>query len=209
MHSFPKKTACRSYVQPWLVTIGGGWWRLVVVGGGWWLVIDGWWQLAVVGSWRLVAAGGWRRLAVVGGCRRLAVGGGWWLPVGGPLGRSLRAPVPLVHPPLMSGRSHPWGGGGRSPSDGPPYPQFECNPKKIAWSFLCCSGPVTVPPPPGGGGIAKGGGGSERRPQMGFCKGISTTPMKVNAAATTWSTGGLTQWVGATHKINNAVRTET
>ena len=27
------KTACSSYVQPWLVAVGG-WWRLVV--GGWW-----------------------------------------------------------------------------------------------------------------------------------------------------------------------------
>ena len=58
---FPKKTACSSYVQPWLVAVGGwrlaaiggwqlatgGWWRLVVVGGGWWLVIAVWWWLAV------------------------------------------------------------------------------------------------------------------------------------------------------------------
>ena len=103
VHSFPKKTACSSYVQPWLVAVGswrlvavggwrlatGGWWRLVVVGGGWWLVIGGWWRLAVAGSWRLVAAGGWWRL-VVGVWWRLVVGG-WWLAVGGPLGRSLRA----------------------------------------------------------------------------------------------------------------------
>ena len=32
--SFVKRTACSSYVQPWLVAIGG-WRRLVVVGGGW------------------------------------------------------------------------------------------------------------------------------------------------------------------------------
>ena len=98
---FPKKTACSSYVQRWLVAIGGwrlvtggwwrlvgiggwrlatgGWWQLVVVGGGWWLVIGGWWRSAVVGAWRLVAAGGWRLVAV----------GGWWLAVSGPLGRSL------------------------------------------------------------------------------------------------------------------------
>ena len=82
---FCKKTACSSYVQPWLVAIGdwrlavgGDWrlavgdWRLVVVGGGWWLVIGGWWRLAVVGGWWLVAAGG------------------WWLAVGGPLAWSSR-----------------------------------------------------------------------------------------------------------------------
>ena len=81
---FCKKTACSSYIQPWLVAIGGWqlatgvWWRLVVVGGGWWLVIGGSWRLAVVGGWRLVAAGSWQRLAV-GGWRRLVVGGGWSL----------------------------------------------------------------------------------------------------------------------------------
>ena len=75
---FCKKTACSSYVQPWLVAVGG--WRLVAIAG---------WRLAV-GGWRLVAAGGWRRLAV-GGWWRFAVGGGWWLAVGGPLGRSFRA----------------------------------------------------------------------------------------------------------------------
>ena len=60
---FCKKTACSSYVQPWLVAIGGwrlvaigGWlavgdWRLVAVGAGWWWVIGGWWRLAVVGGW--------------------------------------------------------------------------------------------------------------------------------------------------------------
>ena len=90
---FCKKTACSSYVQPWLVAIGGlrlvaigswrlatgGWWRLVVVGGGWWLVIGGWWRLAVVGGWR------WSPLAVGGGWRLVAVGG-WRLvvPWGGP-----------------------------------------------------------------------------------------------------------------------------
>ena len=48
--NFVKKTACSSYVQPWLVAIGGwrlatgGWWRLVVVGGGWW-------WLVAVGDW--------------------------------------------------------------------------------------------------------------------------------------------------------------
>ena len=36
---FCKKTARSSYVQPWLVAIGG-WWRLAV-GGGWWLVAIG------------------------------------------------------------------------------------------------------------------------------------------------------------------------
>ena len=62
---------CSSYVQPWLVVIGGrrlvvGNWRLVAVGGGW--------QRLVVGDWWLVAVGsGWRS----------AVGGGWWLAVGG------------------------------------------------------------------------------------------------------------------------------
>ena len=70
--SFCKKTACSSYVQPWLVAIGGwrlatgGWWRLVVVDGGWWLVIGGWWRLAVVAGWRLAVGCRWR-LAAVGG----------------------------------------------------------------------------------------------------------------------------------------------
>ena len=82
---FCTNTVCSSYVQPWLVAIGGwrlatgGWWRLVVVGGGWWLVNGGWWRLAVVGHWRLVAARGWRLVAA----------GGWWLVV--PWGGSLRA----------------------------------------------------------------------------------------------------------------------
>ena len=31
-----KKTACSSYVEPWLVAIGG--WRLAV-GGDWWLAV--------------------------------------------------------------------------------------------------------------------------------------------------------------------------
>ena len=54
VHSFPKKTACSSYVQPWLVAVGGwqlatgGWWWLVVVGGGWRrLVVGGGWPLVV------------------------------------------------------------------------------------------------------------------------------------------------------------------
>ena len=45
---FSKTTACSSFVQPWLVAIGG--WRLVGVAGC---------RLAV---------GGWRRLAAVGSC---------------------------------------------------------------------------------------------------------------------------------------------
>ena len=36
-----KKTACSSYVQPWLNAICG--WRLVAIGG--------WWQLVAVGGW--------------------------------------------------------------------------------------------------------------------------------------------------------------
>ena len=75
---FSKMTACSSYVQPWLVAIGG--WRLVEI-AGWELVIGGSWRLAAVDGWWLVAVGGWRRLAV---------GGSWRLAVGGPLGRSLR-----------------------------------------------------------------------------------------------------------------------
>ena len=77
---FCKKTACSSYVQPWLVAIGG--WRMVAVGGCWW-VIGGWWRLAVVGGWRLVGAGGWWRLAVGGGWRLVAVGGWLWVVSGG------------------------------------------------------------------------------------------------------------------------------
>ena len=91
---FSKTTACSSYVQPWLVEIGGwrlveiagwqlavgGWRRLAAVGGSWQLVMGGWWRLAAVDGWWLVAVGGWRRLAV---------GGSWRLAVGGPLGRSL------------------------------------------------------------------------------------------------------------------------
>ena len=77
---FSKTTACSSYVQPWLVAIGGsrlveiagwrlavgGWRRLAAVGGSWQLVMGGWWRLAVVDGWRLVAVGvgGWRQLAV-------------------------------------------------------------------------------------------------------------------------------------------------
>ena len=88
---FSKTTACSSYVQPWLVAIGGwrlveiagwrlavgGWWQLAAVGGSWQLVMGGWWRLAPVDGWRLVAVGGWRRLAV---------GGSWRFAVGGPLG---------------------------------------------------------------------------------------------------------------------------
>ena len=52
---FPKKTACSSYAQPWLVVIGG--WRLVVF-GSWRLATGGWWRLVVVGGgWRLVVGG--------------------------------------------------------------------------------------------------------------------------------------------------------
>ena len=97
---FSKTTACSSYVQPWLVAIGGwrlveiagwrlavgGWW-LAVVGGSWQLVMGGWWRLAAVDSWRLVAVGVWR-LVAVGGWWQLAVSGWWSLGVvlkGGPL----------------------------------------------------------------------------------------------------------------------------
>ena len=67
---FCKKTACSSYIQPWLVAIGG--WRLVATGD---------WRLAV-GDWRLVVVdGGWRRL-VVDDWWLVAVGSGWWLAVG-------------------------------------------------------------------------------------------------------------------------------
>ena len=100
---FSKTTACSSYVQPWLVAIGGwrlveiagwrlavgGWRRLAAVGGSWQLVMGGWWRLAAVDSWQLVAVGGWRRLVAVGGWRLAAVGGSWRLAVGGPLRRSL------------------------------------------------------------------------------------------------------------------------
>ena len=77
---FSKTTACSSYVQPWLVAIGG--WRLVEIAG---------WRLAAVGGgWRQLAVGdGW--LVAVDSGWRLAVAGGWRLAVGGPLGRSLRA----------------------------------------------------------------------------------------------------------------------
>ena len=60
---FCKKPACSSYIQPWLVAIGG-WWRLAV---------GAWWRLAL-GGWRLAVGGGWWWLAAVGG---------WWLVVGG------------------------------------------------------------------------------------------------------------------------------
>ena len=85
-HGFSKTTACSSYVQPWLVAIGGwrlveiagggwrlavgGWQRLAAVGGSWQLVMGGWWRLAAVDGWRLVAVGGWR-LVAVGGWRSL------------------------------------------------------------------------------------------------------------------------------------------
>ena len=88
---FSKMTACSSYVQPWLVAIGG--WRLVEI-AGWRLAVGGWRRLAAVDGRRLVVVGGCgSRLAVVavGGWWRLAVGGSWRLAVGGPLGRSLRA----------------------------------------------------------------------------------------------------------------------
>ena len=69
---FSKMTACSSYVQPWLVAIGGwrlvdiaGWW-LAAVGGNWQLVMGGWWRLAAVDSWRL-AVGGWRLVVPWGG----------------------------------------------------------------------------------------------------------------------------------------------
>ena len=74
IHSFPKKTACSSYVQPWLVAVGG--WRLVAVGG---------WRLVAVGGWRLVAVGGWQSAnwrLVVGDWWLVAVGSGWRLAVG-------------------------------------------------------------------------------------------------------------------------------
>ena len=45
---FSKTTACSSYVQPWLVAIGG--WRLVEI-AGWRLAVGGWWRLAAVGNW--------------------------------------------------------------------------------------------------------------------------------------------------------------
>ena len=68
---FSKTTACSSYVQPWLVAIGG--WRLVEI-AGWRLAISGWrWLAAVGGSWQLVM-GGWWRLAAVDGWRLVAVG---------------------------------------------------------------------------------------------------------------------------------------
>ena len=76
---FCKKTARSSYVQPWLMAIGGrrlavggSWWQLVAVGGRWlvigrhWRLVVGGWRLAVGGSWRLVEVGGWR-LVVSGG----------------------------------------------------------------------------------------------------------------------------------------------
>ena len=77
---FSKTTACSSYVQPWLVAIGG--WRLVEI-AGWRLAVGGWrrlaavggsWQLVMGGWWRLAAVDGWR-LAAVGSCRLVAVGG--------------------------------------------------------------------------------------------------------------------------------------
>ena len=45
---FSKTTVCSSYVQPWLVAIGG--WRLVEI-AGWRLAVGGWRRLAAVGSW--------------------------------------------------------------------------------------------------------------------------------------------------------------
>ena len=79
---FFQTTACSSYVQPWLVAIGGwqlveiagwrlavgGWRRLAAVGGSLHLVMACWWRLEAVHGWRLIAVDGWRRLSV----------GGWW-----------------------------------------------------------------------------------------------------------------------------------
>ena len=63
IHSFPKKTACSSYVQPWLAVVGSGWRlavgrrsrlaavgvrRFIAVGGLWRLVVGGWWSLGAV-----------------------------------------------------------------------------------------------------------------------------------------------------------------
>ena len=81
LHSFPKKTASSSYVQPWLVAGGG--WRLVAIGG--WQLATGGWRRLVVGDWWLVAVGSGWRLAV-GRRWRLAAVGGWRLvvPWGGP-----------------------------------------------------------------------------------------------------------------------------
>ena len=63
---FSKTTVCSSYVQPWLVVIGG-WWLVEIA--GWRLVVGGWRRLAAVGgSWQLVM-GGWWRLAAVDGWR--------------------------------------------------------------------------------------------------------------------------------------------
>ena len=45
---FCQKTACSSYVQPWLVAICG--WRLAV-GGDWWFAVGGGWRQLVVGNW--------------------------------------------------------------------------------------------------------------------------------------------------------------
>ena len=66
-----KKTTCGSYVQPWLVALGG-WWLVAI--GGWQLATGGWWRLAVsswsplaVGGWRLVAVDGWRLVVPWGG----------------------------------------------------------------------------------------------------------------------------------------------
>ena len=90
---FCKKTACSSYVQPWLMAIGG--WRLAT-GGGWWLVVGGWWLIAVGSGLRLAVGRRWR-----GGWRRLVVGG-WWslgaVPKGGPQKKSspLRTPLGLL-----------------------------------------------------------------------------------------------------------------
>ena len=107
---FPKKTACSSYAQPWLVAVGG--WRLVAI-GGWQLATGGWWRL-VVGDWRLVAVGSGWRLAV-GRRWRLAVDGSWWLAVGGPLGRSLTKRKKISVPKDRPADGHPpkRGTGGR------------------------------------------------------------------------------------------------
>ena len=72
---FCEKTACSSYVQPWLVAVGG--WRVVAI-GSWRLATGGWWRLVVVGGDGWLVIGGWCRLVV----------GGWWslgaVPKGGP-----------------------------------------------------------------------------------------------------------------------------
>jgi hypothetical protein len=57
--SLQNKTACTSYVEPWLVAVGG-----------WWLVAVGGWSPMAVGGWRLVAVAGWRLVVPGGGPER-------------------------------------------------------------------------------------------------------------------------------------------